>query len=174
VKLNTMSLAFTMTGIVFVLAALGAVVVVPVILNYVGLSNFADLLVRTALARDVRWRRAGAGSDLPLRPRPAGATVALDHVGERGCDDPLARRISPVLLVRSQFRQIQRNLRLAWRGYRLYDLAVDLRHRAEMEWEIAHTTKDTPKPVDAGAKVADSVGRAPPDMFRATRSILCR
>jgi membrane protein len=50
VKLNAMSLAFTVTGIVFVLITLGAVVVIPLILNYVGLSNFVDLLVRIA-----RW-----------------------------------------------------------------------------------------------------------------------
>jgi membrane protein len=49
-KMNAVSLGFTVTGIVFVLAALGAVVVVPIVLNYVGLSNFADLLVRLA-----RW-----------------------------------------------------------------------------------------------------------------------
>ena len=45
-KLNAMSLGFTVAGIAFVLAALGAVVVVPVVLQYVGLSNAADLLIR--------------------------------------------------------------------------------------------------------------------------------
>jgi membrane protein len=49
-RLNAMSLTFTVTGIVFVLAVLGAVVIVPVVLSYVGLSDFADLLVRLA-----RW-----------------------------------------------------------------------------------------------------------------------
>jgi membrane protein len=50
IKLNTMCLGFTLGGIVFILLALGAVVVVPVALNYLGLSNLADLLVRVA-----RW-----------------------------------------------------------------------------------------------------------------------
>lgn len=50
VKLNIVSLSFTVAGIAFVLAALGAVVVLPVFLNFVGLSNAADLLVRIA-----RW-----------------------------------------------------------------------------------------------------------------------
>ena len=45
-KLNAMSLGFTVAGIAFVLAALGAVVVVPVVLQYVGLSNAVDLLIR--------------------------------------------------------------------------------------------------------------------------------
>lgn len=50
VKLNAASLSFTLAGIVFVLVALGAVVVLPVVLNFVGLSNAADLLIRLA-----RW-----------------------------------------------------------------------------------------------------------------------
>jgi membrane protein len=50
VKLNAISLAFTLAGIAFVLLALAAIVIVPVVLNYVGLSGFADLLVRV-----LRW-----------------------------------------------------------------------------------------------------------------------
>ena len=50
VKLNAISLAFTLGGIAFILLALGTVVIVPVALNYLGLSDFADLLVRV-----VRW-----------------------------------------------------------------------------------------------------------------------
>lgn len=46
IKLNLVSLSFTLAGIVFVLLALGAVVVLPVALKYIGLSDAADLLVR--------------------------------------------------------------------------------------------------------------------------------
>jgi membrane protein len=49
-KLNAMSLAFTLAAIAFVLAALGAVVILPLVLNYLWLSDFADLFVRL-----VRW-----------------------------------------------------------------------------------------------------------------------
>jgi membrane protein len=49
-KLNAVSLSFTVAAIVFVLLALGSVVVMPVVLNYLYLSHFADLLLRT-----VRW-----------------------------------------------------------------------------------------------------------------------
>jgi membrane protein len=49
-KLNAMSLCFTIAGIAFILVALGAVLVIPVTLEYVGLSNTADLLIRI-----VRW-----------------------------------------------------------------------------------------------------------------------
>ncbi|MGY4445544.1 YihY family inner membrane protein [Bradyrhizobium sp. i1.3.1] len=50
VKLNAISLSFTLAAIAFVLIALGAVVAVPVILNYMWLSNIAELVVRWA-----RW-----------------------------------------------------------------------------------------------------------------------
>lgn len=49
-KLNAISLVFTLAAVGFVLLALGVVVVIPVILKYLGLSDFADLLVRVA-----RW-----------------------------------------------------------------------------------------------------------------------
>ena len=49
-KLNAMSLAFTLVAITFILAVLGAIVVLPVVLNYLSLSNLADLLIRI-----VRW-----------------------------------------------------------------------------------------------------------------------
>jgi membrane protein len=49
-KLNAISLSFTVAAIAFVLLALGSVVIVPVVLNYLHLSHFADLLVRIA-----RW-----------------------------------------------------------------------------------------------------------------------
>ena len=49
-KLNAMSLGFTVAGIAFILSALGAVVVIPVALEYLGLSNAVDLLIRIA-----RW-----------------------------------------------------------------------------------------------------------------------
>lgn len=46
IRLNAISLGFTIGGIAFMLAALGSIVVVPAILGYVGLSNVGDLLLR--------------------------------------------------------------------------------------------------------------------------------
>ena len=46
IKLNVMSLTFTIAAIAFVVAALGAVVVLPVVLDFLWLSNFADLFIR--------------------------------------------------------------------------------------------------------------------------------
>ena len=49
-KLNAISLGFTVAAVIFVLAALGAIVAVPVMLNYLGLSDQSDLLLRVG-----RW-----------------------------------------------------------------------------------------------------------------------
>jgi membrane protein len=46
VKLNAISLGFTIGGVGFMLVALGSIVAVPVLLSYIGLSNAGDLLLR--------------------------------------------------------------------------------------------------------------------------------
>jgi membrane protein len=50
IKLNLLSLAFTLAALVAVLLAIGAVVVVPVVLNYVGLGSIGSTLVNA-----LRW-----------------------------------------------------------------------------------------------------------------------
>jgi membrane protein len=45
IKLNAISLAFTAAGIVFVLVAIAALVVLPSALKYLGLSELAEFLV---------------------------------------------------------------------------------------------------------------------------------
>lgn len=50
VNLNAISLAFTIAAIAFVLLALGAVVIVPVVLNFLQLPDLTDLLLRI-----LRW-----------------------------------------------------------------------------------------------------------------------
>ena len=87
IKLNLISLAFTLAGIGVLLLALGTVVVLPIALNYLGLHNATDLLLRLArwpllivivifgLAvlyrygpsrREPRWQWISVGSVLPL------------------------------------------------------------------------------------------------------------
>jgi membrane protein len=44
--LNIVSLGFTVGGVLFVIAALSSIVAIPVVLNYVGLSDIADALIR--------------------------------------------------------------------------------------------------------------------------------
>ena len=50
IKLNAVSLFFTLAGIVFVLIAIAAIVVLPIALNYLGLTQTSDLILRV-----VRW-----------------------------------------------------------------------------------------------------------------------
>lgn len=50
ITLNAVSLLFTLVAIIFALCAIGGIIVLPIVLNYVGLSHFADLLLRL-----VRW-----------------------------------------------------------------------------------------------------------------------
>jgi len=50
IKLNLVSLAFTLAGIAALLLALGAVVVLPLAFSFLGLQNVTDLLFRLA-----RW-----------------------------------------------------------------------------------------------------------------------
>lgn len=121
-KLNAISLGFTVAAIVFVISALSAVVVVPVVLNFLHLSNFMDLLVRIA-----RWPAMFVS--VVLRAEPRGAALVLDHLGKRGCHDPLAGRLRTFLLLRCELRHVQRNLRFSWRDNRLHDLALDLGNR---------------------------------------------
>lgn len=49
-KLNLVSLTFTLLTIVFVMVAIGAVVVVPVVLNFLGLGDATELVIKIA-----RW-----------------------------------------------------------------------------------------------------------------------
>jgi membrane protein len=50
IKLNSISLVFTLGAVVFVLLALGAMVVLPIILNYLGIAAAAELAVKI-----LRW-----------------------------------------------------------------------------------------------------------------------
>lgn len=50
ITLNAVSLLFTLVAIIFALGAIGGIIILPIVLNYVGLSHFADLLLRL-----VRW-----------------------------------------------------------------------------------------------------------------------
>ncbi|WP_187435525.1 YihY/virulence factor BrkB family protein [Bradyrhizobium cytisi] len=170
-KLNAMSLGFTVAGIVFVLAALGAVVVVPVVLNYVGLSNFADLLVRlarwpamfvvVALALALiyrfgpdreapRWRWITWGSAVATILWLAASALFSWYAANFG-----------------KFNETYGSLGAAigfmtWLWISAIVILLGAELDAEMEHQTAHdTTTGAPKPMGTrGAKMADTVGAA--------------
>jgi membrane protein len=106
-KLNLVSLAFTLAAIGTLLVALAAVVVLPVALNFIGLQNVTDLLLRL-----VRWPvllilivlglavlyRYG-----PSRREPRWQWIS---VGKLICCHRLGDQFSLVVLVFGKFRQL--------------------------------------------------------------------
>ena len=94
--------------------------------------------------------------------------MAVDHLGQRDRRPAMALRVRSVRLLRQQLREVQRDLRLARRDHRLYDLAlvsaIVILLGAEIDAEMEHqtardTTEGAPKPMGArGARVGDTLG----------------
>ena len=125
IKLNIVSLAFTILGIIFAILALAAVIAIPVILNASGLGGATELLVNFGpLAHPVPCGRARSRPDLPIRAMSSGPPMAMDNVGQRICLRCLDCAFSPLLLVCGKFRQLQRDLRVARSHHGLHGLAL--------------------------------------------------
>ena len=171
ITLNAISLGFTIGGVIFVLAALGSVVVVPVILAYVGLSDTGDLLLRIgrwpamylvltfALAviyrygpsrETARWRWITWGS----------AIAAILWLIVSGLFSWYAANFG-------KFNETYGSLGavigfMTW----LWISAIVILLGAEIDAEIEHqtardTTTGSPKPIGGrGARMADTVGAA--------------
>jgi membrane protein len=168
-KLNAVSLAFTLAAIGFVVVALGAVVVIPVVLNYLSLSNFADLLVRIA-----RWPVMFVGLALalaciyrfgPSREAPAwrwiswGSAVAtLLWLAASGLFSWYAASFGKFNETYGSLGAVIGFMTWLWISAIVVLMGAEL--DAEMEHQTAQdTTTGGPKPMGArGAKMADSVG----------------
>ena len=138
VKLNAISLLFTVGGILFVVAALGAIVVIPVALKYIGLSEAADLLLRLG-----RWPAMFAVLTLAL---------AVIYRYGPSCEWLLGA----VLLVRVQFGKFNETYGSlgAVIGFMWISAIVILLGGAELDAEMEHqtardTTTGSPKPMGA-------------------------
>jgi membrane protein len=171
IQLNVTSLAFTISGIIFVLAALGSILVVPVALDYIGLSTAGDLLLRIgrwpvmyliltfALAviyrygpsrRAPRWRWITWGS----------ALAALLWLGVSALFSWYAANFG-------KFNETYGSLGAAvgfmtWLWISAIVILLGAEIDAEMEHQTARdTTTGAPKPMGArGARMADTVGAA--------------
>ncbi|MGM4955245.1 YihY/virulence factor BrkB family protein [Bradyrhizobium barranii] len=167
--LNAMSLGFTIGAIAFVVAALGAVVVIPVVLQYVGMSNATDLLVRMG-----RWPALFVGLAFalaciyrfgPSRQAPrwtwitwGSAVAALLWVAASGLFSFYAANFGTFNATYGSLGAVIGFMTWLWISAIVILLGAEL--NAEMEHQTARdTTTGHPKPLGTrGAKMADTVG----------------
>ena len=170
-RLNAISLSFTIAGIVFVLSALAAVVAVPVLLNYLHLSNFSDLLIRI-----VRWPAMFIALALaiaciyrfgPSRAAPrwhwiswGSSAAALLWLGASALFSWYAANFGTFHETYGSLGAVVGFMTWLWISAIVILLGAEL--NAEMEHQTARdTTTGAPKPLGArGARMADTVGAA--------------
>ena len=177
-KLNAISLGSTLAAIAFVLSALGAVVVLPVVLNYLWLSNFADLFVRIvrwpAMFLVVALALAGIYRFGPSREAPRWRWITWGSVAATILWLGASALFS---WYAGEFRQVQRDLRLAGRSDRIYDVALDFgdRNPARGRARCRDGAPDRPRHHDGFAK-ADRHARSAHGRYgrRGARQLRCR
>jgi membrane protein len=170
-KLNAVSLSFTVVAIGFVVAALAAVVVVPVVLNYLGLSHFADLVVRVS-----RWPAMFVVLSLalacvyrygPSRAAPrwrwitwGSAAATIMWLVASGLFSWYATNFGKFNETYGSLGAVIGFMTWLWISAIVVLLGAEL--DAEMEHQTAHdTTTGAPTPLGTrGAKMADTVGAA--------------
>jgi membrane protein len=169
VRLNAMSLGFTVGAIAFVVAALGAVVVIPVVVQFVGLSNAADLLVRIgrwpALFVALAFALACIYRFGPSRQAPrwtwitwGSSAAALLWLAASGLFSFYAANFGTFNATYGSLGAVIGFMTWLWISAIVILLGAEL--NAEMEHQTARdTTTGQPKPLgDRGAKMADTVG----------------
>ncbi|QQO12549.1 YihY/virulence factor BrkB family protein [Bradyrhizobium diazoefficiens] len=171
VKLNAVSLTFTVAAIVFVLVALGAVVVIPVVLNFLHLSDFADLLVRIA-----RWPAMFVVLTLalaciyrygPSRRAPRWKWITWGSAAATLCWLAASGLFSWYAASFGKFNETYGSLGavigfMTWLWISAIVILLGAELDAEMEHQTARdTTTGAPKPLGVrGAEMADTVGEA--------------
>jgi membrane protein len=171
IKLTLVSLAFTLAAIGSMLLALGAVVVLPVALNYIGLPNVTDLLLRLArwplllilviIGLAVLYRYG------PSRRKPRWQWTSVGSVFAA-----VAWLISSALLswylgsfadYNATYGSLGAGIgMMTW----MWISSIVILFGAELNSEIEHqtardSTVDSPRPLGArGAVMADTVGKA--------------
>jgi membrane protein len=171
IKLNALSLAFTMCAIAFMLIALTAIVVVPVVMNYVGLATIMDwvirlgrwpiLLIVVALViavfyrygpsrEEVQWRWITSGSAFAAIAWLIVSFVFSYYTSHFGNYNKAYGSLGAVFGFMTWI----------WLSVMVILLGAEL--DAEMEHQtIRDTTAGAPKPIgQRGARMADTVGPA--------------
>ena len=168
-KLNAISLAFTVAAVGCVLLALGAVVVIPVALNYLLLSDATDLLVRLA-----RWPIMFVGLALalaciyrfgPSRNAPRWRWITWGSVAAAALWLGASGLFSWYAANFGTFDQTYGSLGavigfMTWLWISAIAILLGAELDAEMEHQTARdTTTGRPKPIGTrGARMADTVG----------------
>ena len=171
IKLNAVSLTFTVAGVAFVLIAIGAVVVMPVALKYLGLSDFTDRLLQV-----VRWPALFAALALglaliyrygPSREAPRWRWITWGSAAAAVLWLAASSLFSWYAASFGNFNETYGSLGavigfMTW----LWISAIVILLGAELDAEMEHqTVRDTTtghsKPMGArGARMADTVGTA--------------
>jgi membrane protein len=170
-RLNLVSLIFTLGGIVSVLLAIGTVVILPVVLNFVGLGSVTDLLLRIvrwpillALVivglgimyryapsrREPRWRWISVGSLLSGLVWLVVSLLFSWYVANFGNYNATYGSLGAAIGM------------MTWMWISIIIILVGALINAEIEHQTAKdSTEETPKPLGArGAVMADTVGAA--------------
>jgi membrane protein len=171
IKLNLVSLAFTVGGIIAALLAVGAVVVLPVVLSYIGLGSVAEILLRL-----LRWPLLLAviviGLAVLYRIGPSRREARWQWLSVGSVFAALAWLISSALLswYLSNFANYDATYGSLGAGIGLmmwmWISSIVILFGAELNAEIEHqTARDSTvhgeKPLGArGAAMADTVGAA--------------
>jgi membrane protein len=171
IKLNLVSLTFTVAAIIFVLFGIAAVVVLPVTLNYIGLGGATDLIVRigrwpilfilVAFALAVvyrygpsrskpKWRWITWGSAFAAFSWIVGSVLFSWYATNFGSYNQTYGSLGAVIGL------------MMWLWLSTIVILIGGELDAEMEHQTARdTTTGPPKPLGArGARMADTVGAA--------------
>ncbi len=171
VQLNLRSLAFTLGMIFFILVAVGAIVVIPIVLNLVGLGRAAEwiislarwpvllasiMLLLAALYRygpsreTAQWRWISAGSIVAAVVWIAASMLFSWYVASFGSYNETYGSLGAVIGL------------LTWMWLSTIIVLVGAELNAEIEHQtVQDTTEHRGKPLGArGARMADSVGEA--------------
>jgi membrane protein len=182
VGLNAISLAFTLGGVAFMLAALGSIVVVPVLLQYVGLSNAGDLLLRIGrwpamylvltLALAVIYRYGRSRETAKWRWITWGSAVAaLLWIAVSGLFSWYAASFGKFNETYGSLGAVIGFMTWLWLSAIVVLLGAEI--DAEMEYQTTDdTTSGSPRPIGSrGAQVADTVGDARGQQAKGDRAL---
>jgi membrane protein len=169
IKLNAVSLAFTLAAIVFVLLALGALVVLPIVLNYLGIAAAAELAMKIlrwpALLILVMFGLALVYRYGPSRARPkwrwltwGSAFAAIGWLAVSILFSWYAANFGSYNKTYGSLGAVIGFMIWIWLSIIVVLLGAEL--NAEIEHQSARdTTTGTPKPMGyRGAEMADTVG----------------